>query len=438
MRLKNLLIITSIILIAVSFSSCDILETEETLVEFVSGSLEGWDLGSGYELKFGYHIDETDEFLVYGSSPIESDGSFSIEQLAIPPEYVMERVGKGPADNDGCTGSVEVSDENVMIAFGKFKITETGSNDGIGSAYLANHEMNSEIPEVGNYIIEFVYSESEISLFGVDDCTHNSNFVETIQVDIFIQEGWNKVTNETVFLSQNETIRNFVSGAPDDARWFYKMHDDPDDTEYAFHVNGQFDNWTQGSSMTIQFGMDDYTNNQFKVFAETDISANGSFSFDYAFAPPSHLLIPVQYGPGAPGDCDVNLTASDPYVLGGSGYFVIMNKETNEFFGYAGPGYKNPESGHTVVGDYDIIFIFVNNDVNINGTVYCIEQVEDHVEADNTIVDLNLVKGWNMTKNILTVEHDEYNRERQIDVITSMPNDVVWYYTHNAYGINAP
>ena len=425
MKKRSVITLAFLVLPLLIFTSCDLTNQDEFYVSFLSGTLSNWQGGSNMEIRLILESKVSGADLVVASSPIDEDGSFSIDSAATPPAETLEAIGQGPSDDkEECFTDYQVSDTTAMIVFGYLAIVDASIGSIVGKVYKATAPMYGDSPDAGNSIVEYIYSDKEFSLSGSENCTFQDGYQNTSEVVVYMSTGWNAITTTTVSRDNQHEIKEIRDGDLFDGEWFYELEGEYNPQEYNFNISGNLQFWDGSIDKFMVLGFEDQ-NGEIHKFSKTEIGANGDFNFSSAMAPPSEYLMPISEGPAAPRECGIDLTVSDRNARGFSPRFMIMNMN-DEIVGEVGYGYDATNTGEIVVGNFFVEIIFADRNVRVQGTVNCSNTDNTHYEATLTNVDINLTEGWNFASRVVTYIDENNNITSEIH--EGVLSNARWYW----------
>lgn len=229
--MKKLISLFFISLLLVLISGCS--KTENSTGELttsgissISGKLEGWSYGTGKTIVMGQYNGPS-SIDVIGSGSIGSDGSFTINLLAAPLEFMLDSLTSGDFD---CSGNMTSSVAGVMVyGTGGALILEGGNL--FGYAQCVSRDWRAEriyIPQMHDEIMELVYFSKATTVGGNQTCPQSFDDTTEVKVtrvvpDLQVTAGWNKVFDKVSARTDSTCTFNLSKTDPGTLKWYYKV-----------------------------------------------------------------------------------------------------------------------------------------------------------------------------------------------------------------------
>lgn len=400
-----LLFVGGIVLSALT--GCDILNHEDSQNIVIQGSLIGWNGGDNKTLVFGKFDETSNQLIYYGSTQISANGSFQFDSLSTPPLDLLEPVEDGPESEQNCEGNIEINNKNALVGGdGKFYILENGQV--IGNVFTGEIEMEGHYPPVNQSYVEYIYSQETVTIKGMRNCTTDFGKTEIVNADISLNAGWNTVVVETIAETETEIELSYKSNENTLINWQFNLDDLTDnviDGDYDFNIEGKIESWNLGNGKVLQFGSFNYITNEFEIYAESQITADGQFKFDKAKNPSLNFLYPLSEGIGQPKECTPALEVDNQNSIGAKGTLLIFDPVKNERVGEVTYGFDNFNDGIFEVGEFEAVFIFASSKVSVGGSVQCSNDFHQVYTNENISINFTANKGWNrLYRKIINLE----------------------------------
>ena len=425
--MKRSLLLTTFLVLVYLTNSCDILNSDpnKSDLKSISGNFDNWNLGSDKILRYGVE-DQSGNFMPIGSTPISSNGAFKFDSLLVPPDYSFENVGEGPFNN-GCTGTVNVSNKNAQVTAAKFVVTEQNPNKIIGKVYNATGEIKDDAAvDIGGFYTEYVYSKDTLTMSGEKLCVETDGSTSRNQIDAKLQIGWNKVIFKTVESTQNSKTILLSTRLSSGGRWFFKDDRPVLQSEYDINIDAKFEYWYEGSGKQLQIGEYNYQTNQFFPYAYADISAEGKFTIAKTKSPELNFLHSPENLYADKMNCTINMSASDPKAVVATSRMIIVDKASQKLVSEVFYGIDINRNGGRDAGDSEIHFVFSDRPVIVKGESTCnFTNQEGQPGIDYMKIDVALQSGWNKVMFQFT-EFTTNSTKRNL--INAQANQGNWYY----------
>lgn len=228
--MKKLVILFFVSLLFAMISGCS--KTENSTGELntpgvtsISGKLEGWTHGTGKTIVMGQYNgpNSTD---VIGSGSIGSDGSFTVNLLAAPMEFLLDSLTSGDFD---CSGKMTSTVSGVMV-FGTGGALILNGSTLFGYAQCVNRDWRAEriyIPQMNDEVMEVVYFSKATTLAGSQTCPQSFDGTTETQVtrnvpDLQVSAGWNLVYDKVTARTDSTCTFNLSKTSPGTLKWYYK------------------------------------------------------------------------------------------------------------------------------------------------------------------------------------------------------------------------
>ncbi|HEX2984925.1 MAG TPA: hypothetical protein VHO28_15395 [Ignavibacteriales bacterium] len=180
----------------------------------MSGKAENWNLGTGKKVYFSMPVSSTQD-VVFGSSDIAEDGSFSIQIQEPTAEYMMPLASY--VDENNCQSGVVISDSSARCSYAQLNVAE--GNSFIG--YIDRTNSYYESDSVGAFYAMFIYADKNVTISGVDTCMWDNGITGVGAYNVVLAKGWNQVAVTTTFFNSEEYHVTYSAGEPAGAKYIY-------------------------------------------------------------------------------------------------------------------------------------------------------------------------------------------------------------------------
>ncbi len=194
----------------------------------ISGTFENWGLGRGKQLRFGEIDFNSGEFIVFAESDITESGSFSINIAASPSRHLVFPADQGFVDPRECEINISSNNPNALGGFGKLIVFDPASQSEIGWAVNMFDGNDNDLPDTGDFEIEYFFVSSSIDITGITNCSHldhnGEQITENRTYNLSLFEGWNKFQRKFINIDHNFSEIEFNIQSSSGTKWYFRSN----------------------------------------------------------------------------------------------------------------------------------------------------------------------------------------------------------------------